>query len=79
MPRFLNNVFSNLYKILLIILGLVIVFYVLIAFRLWSMEWTDYFLKRGQWEEIIFVSLIIAGISLVVLKLFRWYVRLETR
>ena len=77
MGRFWAHVVKNFFKIAVSLAGLAIVFYVLIEFRLWSMGWTDYFIKRGGWEEIIFVSLIVAGITTVVLKLFGWHLRLQ--
>ncbi len=76
---FLRNVALNFWKIVLFLAALAIVFYVLIEFRLWSMEWTEYFLKVGKWEEIVFISLVIAAVSIVVLKLFQWHVRLQSR
>ncbi len=77
MGRFLAHVVGNFFKIAVTLIGLAIVFYVLIEFRLWSMDWTAYFLKTGSWEQLIFISLIIAGISLVVLKLFGWHLRMQ--
>jgi len=74
---FVARTSGNFYKILVTLAGLLLVFYILIEFRLWSMEWTEYFLKRGSWGEIIFISLIIAGISMVVLWLFKWHIRLQ--
>ena len=79
MSSFVSRTTGNLVKILITLGGLILVFYILIEFRLWSMDWTDYFLKRGAFEEIIFISLIVAGISMVVLWLFKWHMRLQTR
>lgn len=79
MSSFVSRTTGNLVKILITLGGLILVFYVLIEFRLWSGDWTGYFLKRGAFEEIIFVSLIVAGISTVVLWLFKWHLRLQTR
>ncbi len=76
---FVSKTSGNFFKILITIAGLALVFYVLIEFRLWSAGWTDYFLKRGGFEKIIFVSLIVAGISTVVLWLFKWHLRLQAR
>ena len=76
---FVSRTSGNFFKILVTLAGLAVVFYILIEFRLWSMDWTDYFLKRARFEEIIFVSLIVAGISIVVLWLFKWHLRLQTR
>ena len=75
MGRFWEHVTGNFFKILITLGGLALVFYILIEFRIWSMDWTEYFLRRGAWEEIIFVSLVVAAISLVVLKLFGWHLR----
>jgi len=74
---FVSRIGKNFYKILLSLTGLAIVFYVLIEFRLWSMDWTEYFIKVGKWEEFIFVSLIVALVSLVVLKLYHWHIRAQ--
>ena len=79
MGSFVSRTSGNLIKILMTLGGLILVFYVLIEFRLWSGDWTGYFLKRGAFEEIIFVSLIVAGISTVVLWLFKWHLRLQRR
>ncbi len=79
MSNFVSRTTGNLVKILITLGGLILVFYVLIEFRLWSGNWTGYFLKRGAFEEIIFVSLIVAGISIVVLWLFKWHLRLQAR
>jgi hypothetical protein len=79
MGRFVKKTTGNLFKMLLTLGGLALVFYILIEFRLWSTDWTDYFMKHGRFEEIIFVSLIVAGISMVVLKLFSWHLRAQMR
>lgn len=76
---FVSRTTGNLFKILATLGGLAIVFYILIEFRIWSMDWTDYFLKRGSFEEIIFVSLVVMGISIVILWLFKWYLRAQMR
>jgi len=78
MSRFWAHLKTNFYRILVSLLGLVVLFYILISFRIWSMDWTDYFIKVGRWEEIIFVSLIVAGISMVLIKLYQWHIRLQT-
>ena len=79
MGSFVSKTSGNFFKILITLAGLALVFYILIEFRLWSMNWTDYLLKRARFEEIIFVSLIVAGISTVVLGLFKWHLRLQAR
>ena len=76
---FVSRTSGNFFKILVTLTGLAVVFYILIEFRLWSMDWTDYLLKRARFEEIIFVSLIVAGISMIVLWLFKWHLRMQTR
>lgn len=75
---FLGHAGNNFFKIAVSLIGLIVVFYILIEFRLWSADWTGYFLKRGGFEEIIFVSLIVAGVSIVVLKLYSWHLRIQT-
>jgi len=79
MGGFLRHSARNFYKIGLTLIALGIVFYVLIEFRLWSMEWTEYFTKVGKLEEIIFISLIVAGASLIVLKAFHVFLSLQSR
>ena len=69
----------NFFRILLTLGALALVFYILIEFRIWSSDWTDYFLKRGSFEEIIFVSVVVAGISMVILWLFKWHLRAQMR
>ena len=72
---FISQITNNFFKIVMSLIGLGVVFYVLIEFRLWSGEWTNYFIKVGRWEEIIFISLIVSAISIVVLKLYSWHLR----
>ena len=79
MSSFVSRTSGNLIKILITLGGLILVFYVLIEFKLWSMEWTGYLLKRARFEEWIFISLIVAGISTVVLWLFKWHLRIQAR
>ena len=79
MGTFAGRASSNFFKMTVTLAGLAVLFYILIEFRLWSMEWTDYFLKRGNWEEIIFVSLIVFLISTVAIKLFQWHIRMQAR
>jgi len=68
---------GRLYKIAISLAGLAILLYILIDFRLWSMDWTDYLLKRGRLEEIIFVSVIVFLVSTIFIKLFQWHIRLQ--
>jgi len=74
---FVGRLGNNFFKIAVSLVGLLILFYILIEFRLWSMEWTDYFLKRGSFEEIIFVSALVFIVSTVVLKLYQWHIRMQ--
>jgi hypothetical protein len=76
---FVSRTAGNFFKLLVTLGALALVFYVLIEFRIWSGDWTGYFLKRGRFEEIIFVSLVVAGISTVLLWLFKWHLRAQTR
>jgi len=75
---FWARIAGRFFKIALSLAALLLVFYILIDFRIWSMDWTGYFLKRGQFGEIIFVSLVVAGVSMVVLALFKWHIRIQT-
>ena len=75
---FASRATRNFYKILVSLIGLIIVFYILIEFRIWSGDWTTYFIKVGKWEEIIFISAIVAIISMLVLKLYGWHLRAQT-
>ena len=70
---------GNFYKTAMVIIGFTIGFYVIIEFRLWSMEWTEYFLKFGSLEEVVFVSLVVMAIGIVVPALLKWFLRLELR
>ena len=76
---FVRRLGGNFYKTLMVILGFLIAFYVVIEFRLWGMEWTEYFLRLGSLEEVIFVSLVVAGVGIVVIALLKWFLRLELR
>ena len=68
---------GRFYKIVISLVGLAVLFYILIDFRLWSMDWTDYLLKRGRLEEIIFVSAVVFIVSTILIKLFQWHIRLQ--
>ncbi len=70
---------GNFYKTAMLIIGFIIAFYAIIAFRLWGMDWTGYFLKFGSLEEVVFISLVVAGVGIVVSALLKWFVRLELR
>jgi hypothetical protein len=76
---FLFRVGGNFYKTAMVIIGFLIAFYIVVDFRLWGMEWTEYFLRLGSLEEVIFVSLVVAGVGIVVLALLKWFLRLELR
>lgn len=68
---------GRLFKITISLAGLAILLYVLIDFRLWSMDWTEYLLKRGRLEEIIFVSAVVFLVSTIFIKLFQWHIRIQ--
>lgn len=77
MSSFTSRTGSNLYKISITLAGLAFLIYILVEFRLWSMDWTGYFLKRGKWAEIIFVSIVVFLVSTVTIKLFQWHLRIQ--
>jgi len=79
MNSFLKHVTSNFYKIAIILISIAIIIYVMVAFRIWNNDWTDYLLKRGRWEEAVFVGIILMGMGMVLTKLYQWFVRLEMR
>jgi len=70
---------GNFYKTIMVIIGFFIAFYFVIEFRLWGMDWTEYFLRLGRIEEVVFVSLIVAGVGIVIVGLLKWFLRLELR
>lgn len=74
---FIGNVAGNFFKILTTLGAIAVGFYVIMEFRLWSMDWTEYFIKVGRWEEIVFVTLVVMAISMVVLWLLKWHVRAQ--
>ncbi len=67
----------NLYKTVMIIIGFALAIYVITEFRLWSMAWTDVFIRLWRLEEIIFVSLVVVGVTIVITWLLKWFIRLE--
>lgn len=75
---FFSRTTNNFFKIAISLIGLGLVFYVLIEFRIWSGDWTNYFIKVGRLEEIIFISLIVSAISIIVLKLYSWHLKMQT-
>ena len=77
MSSLMGRTGGRLYKIAISLAGLAILFYVLIDFRLWSMDWTEYLLRRGRLEEIIFVSAVVFIVSTIVIKLFQWHIRMQ--
>lgn len=76
---FVSRTTGNLFRILLTLGALALVFYIIIEFRIWSMDWTDYFLKRGRFEEIIFVILVAMAITMVIVWLLKWHLRAQGR
>jgi uncharacterized membrane protein YobD (UPF0266 family) len=77
MSSLVGRTSGRIYKIAISLAGLAILVYILIDFRVWSMDWTEYLLKRGRWEEIIFVSIVVFLISTIVIKLFQWHLRMQ--
>jgi hypothetical protein len=75
---FFKKTGANFYKITVTLLAILFVIYILVEIRLWSMDWTEHFLKRAGWLEIIFVSLVVAGASMVLLKLLQLHLRMQT-
>ena len=74
---FWRNVTANLWKMLVFMAAFAIVVYVSIEFRVWSGEFTFYFIRVGEWEKLIFVSLVVAAISMVLIWLLRLQFRLS--
>lgn len=77
MSTFAGRTGGRFFKIVVSLAGLAVLVYILIDFRIWSMDWTDYLLKRGRIEEIIFVSIVVFLVSTVLIKLFQWHIRLQ--
>jgi len=75
MGRFRRHVTGNLYTTLIFLAGLAVVVYILVAFRIWSMSWTDYFIRTWKIEELIFVFLIVSAVTIVLTSLFNWFIR----
>ncbi len=79
MKRFWRHITSNFYKIAMILISIAIIIYIMVAFRIWNNEWIDYLMKRGRWEEAVFVGIILMGLGMVLTKLYQWFVRMEMR
>jgi len=73
------NVSRNFFKMLITLGAIVLGLYVIMAFRFWDNDWTDYFFRTGRWEEIIFVSLVGTAVSTIVMWLLKWHVRAQGR
>jgi uncharacterized membrane protein len=67
------------YKFLILFIAFVIVTYVLTWFRIWSADFTLFFFRTGKWEGIIIVSLIVAAVSMLLIKMWQFQVRLGTK
>ncbi|MBN2067199.1 MAG: hypothetical protein JW744_01900 [Candidatus Diapherotrites archaeon] len=67
-----GKTFGFLWKLFLFLLGLAIVVYASIEFRLWSGDFTIYYLRVGDWEKIIFVTLVVTGVSMVLTRMLQW-------
>ena len=76
---FASRTTGNLFRILVTLGAFAIVIYILIEFRVWSGDWTGYFLKRGRLEEIIFVTLVCMAVTTVVIWLLKWHLRAQGR
>ncbi len=67
-----GRVIELLWKLFLFLLGLTIVSYVLIEFRIWSSDFTLYFIRIGNWEMILFITVIVTGVTIVLTKMLQW-------
>lgn len=73
-----NRTLSILWRILVFLVTLAIMIYVVVYFRVWGIEWSKWFLWHGNLWGWIFVSMVVTGICMVIVKLVQWQVRLET-
>ena len=70
---------SITWKILIFIFSFAIVLFVSLRFRMWSGDFTMYFLRTQNWGMIAFLLIIGTGVSMILTKLLQWQFRLETK
>lgn len=76
---FVGNIGRNFFTVLVTVGVIAFGLYVIMSFKEWGGDWTGYFLRRGKWEEIIFVSLIAMAVTMVVMQLIKWHIRAQGR
>jgi len=70
---------SFAWKLFIFLIAFAIVLYVSIRMRLWSGDFTFYFIRTENWGMLLLITLIGAAVSMVLIKLLMWEFRIETR
>ncbi|MBN1940793.1 MAG: hypothetical protein JW772_01270 [Candidatus Diapherotrites archaeon] len=67
------------WRISIFLAALAIVVYALFGLRVWSDDWTTYFLRTQNWVMLIAISIAVMAVSKVFIWLLQWQFRAETR
>jgi len=70
---------SIMWKIIIFLFSFGIVLFVSLRLKLWSGDFTRYFILTGNWGMIILLLMIGYIVSEVLTKLLMWQFRIETR
>jgi len=67
------------WRILIFLISFLIVAYVYVSMRLWSGDFTTYFLRTQNWGMLGLMFMIIYIFSTVLTKILQWQFRIETK
>ncbi|MDD5163508.1 MAG: hypothetical protein PHD95_04850 [Candidatus ainarchaeum sp.] len=74
----IGRVISWSWKIIIFLIAFAIVLFISLQLRLWSGDFTLYFLRTGDWGMLLFMLLVTTAISMVLIKLLQWQFHIET-
>jgi len=66
----------TLFRIFLFLVSTAVVVVLLVRMKLWSADFTRYFLRTDRWLELIFVMAVGFAVSMIVERLLKWQGRM---
>ena len=74
-----KKIAGSFWRTYLFIAIFLIVIYLLVTFREWQTDFSDWFLKTGNWSMLVFITLFGFLVWNIFVKLLQWEFRIQSR
>jgi len=71
------GLFAWMWRFFLFIIIFMVIAYMLVELKIWSYDFSQFFLRSGSWVEMIFIGLVAAAVGMLLHFLATWAYHFE--